>query len=101
MKTEGITRRIVALTLDAPEAMLWGGEAILRDGQPAGFVTSAAYGHTLGQPVALGIIQRTEAAVGNDFIASGRFEVDVAGELLPARAHLRAPVDPSGARVRS
>ena len=101
MKTEGITRRIVALTLDAPEAMLWGGEAILRDGQPAGFVTSAAYGHTLGQPVALGIIQRTEAAVDNDFIASGRFEVDLAGELLPARAHLRAPVDPSGARIRS
>jgi len=27
--------------------------------------------------------------------------VDLAGELLPARAHLRAPVDPGGARVRS
>ena len=101
MKAEGIMKRIVALTVEAPEAMLWGGEAILRDGQPAGFVTSAAYGHTLGQPVALGLVQRADAAIDNDYIASGRFEVDLAGELLPARAHLRAPVDPSGARIRS
>ena len=101
IKAEGVRRRVVNLTIDAPEAMLWGGEAILRDGQPAGFVTSAAYGHTLGRPVALGIIQRGDAAIDNDYIAAGRYEVDLAGELLPARAHLRAPVDPSGQRIRS
>ena len=101
IRSEGIKRRIVVLTVDAPTAMLWGGEAILRNGQPAGFVTSAAYGHTLGKPVALGIIQRADAAIDPDYIASGRFEVDLAGALLPAQAHLRAPVDPDGARVRS
>jgi glycine cleavage system aminomethyltransferase T len=101
IKAEGVKRRIAALTIDAPDAMLWGGEAILRNGQPAGFLTSAAYGHTLGKPVALGIIQCADAAIDQEYIESGRYEVDLAGKLLPAHAHLRAPVDPSGARVRS
>ncbi len=101
IRAEGVRRRLVVLTVDAPEAMLWGGEAILRDGQPAGFVTSAAYGHTLGRPVALGMIGRDEAAIAADTIAAGRYEIDLAGTLLPARVHLRAPVDPAGARVKA
>jgi len=100
-REQGLQRRIVALTVAAPQAMLWGGEAILRDGQPAGFVTSAAYGHTLGLPVALGLIQGAGARVDPEFIAAGRFAIDLAGELLPATVHLRAPVDPAGTRVRA
>ena len=101
IRTEGVRRRIVVLTVAAPEAMLWGGEAILREGKPAGFVTSAAYGHTLGRPVALGMIVRAEATIDADYIAAGRYEIDLAGTLLPAEAHLRAPVDPAGARVKA
>ena len=101
IRAEGVKRRIVVLTVAAPEAMLWGGEAILREGKPAGFVTSAAYGHTLGRPVALGMIVRAEATIDADYIAAGRYEIDLAGTLLPAEAHLRAPVDPAGARVKA
>ncbi|MGT2493217.1 glycine cleavage T C-terminal barrel domain-containing protein [Cupriavidus basilensis] len=42
--------------------MLWGGEAVLRTGpdgtvRPAGFITSAAFGHTLGCPVGLALLR--------------------------------------------
>jgi 4-methylaminobutanoate oxidase (formaldehyde-forming) len=34
------------------------------------------------------------------FVASGRFELEVAGERFPARASLRAWYDPAGERLR-
>ena len=44
----------VATTSETPLAH--GGELILRNGEPAGEVTSAAYGHTVGGIVALGYV---------------------------------------------
>ena len=38
----GPRRRLVSFVVDDPEPMLWGGELLLRDGEPAGQVTSAA-----------------------------------------------------------
>ncbi len=58
-------RRIVQFTLDDPEPMLWGGELILRDGKPVGEVRSAAYGHTLGRSVALGLIEDRGGSIGS------------------------------------
>ena len=101
IRRDGIRRRIAVLTIDAPDAMLWGGEAVLRDGKPAGFVTSAAYGHTIGKPVALASIDHGRLTTDAREIVAGRFEVDVAGVLLPAEAHLSAAVDPRGLRIRS
>jgi 4-methylaminobutanoate oxidase (formaldehyde-forming) len=93
-------RRIVQFTLDDPEPMLWGGELILRDGKPVGEVRSAAYGHTLGRSVALGLIEHGEG-VDREFIASGSFQIDLAGERHPATAHLKCPYDPKSERVRA
>ncbi len=56
----GVRKRVVSLVVDAPHTNLWGGELILRDQAPVGFVTSAAFGHTLGKPVALGVINNAE-----------------------------------------
>ena len=100
IQREGIRRCVAALTVDAPDAMLWGGEAILRDGRPAGFVTSAAYGHTMGRPVAMGLIEHHSVTKSRNEIVAGRFEIDLAGVRLPAAAHLRAPYDPSNFRIR-
>ena len=36
--------------------IVWGNELILRDGKPVGSITSAAFGHTIGKPVALGLL---------------------------------------------
>ena len=97
----GSGRRIVSLVVDAPQTNLWGNELVLRDGAPAGFVTSAAFGHSLGRPVALALVSNAAGAADRQWVDSGRWEVDLAGEQLPAAASLRAPFDPAGLRPRS
>ncbi|MFN9573452.1 MAG: FAD-dependent oxidoreductase [Betaproteobacteria bacterium] len=99
-RAAGVQRRVVSLVVDAPHTNLWGNELILRDGQPVGFVTSAAFGHTVGQPVALGLITRTDGLADAAWIEAGRYEVDLAGERYAAAVSLRAPHDPTGAKVR-
>ncbi|WP_367718263.1 FAD-dependent oxidoreductase [Nitratireductor sp. GISD-1A_MAKvit] len=95
-----LPRRIVQFTLDDGEAVLWGGELILRDGQPVGEVRSAAYGHTLGCSVALGVVEY-EAGVSKEYLESGKFEIDLAGERFAARPHLRPPYDPKFERPKA
>ena len=93
-------RRVVSVVVDAPHTNLWGNELILRDGAPVGFVTSVAFGHTLGKPVGLGLVTRGDGAADKAWIESGRYTVDLAGERLAATVALRAPYDPDGARVK-
>jgi 4-methylaminobutanoate oxidase (formaldehyde-forming) len=96
-----VSRRVVSLVIDAAHTNLWGGELILRDGAPAGFITSAAFGHTVGCPTALGIVTRADGAADKAWIEAGRYEIDLAGERYAATVSLRAPYDPEGSRVRS
>ena len=79
-------------------AVPWGDEPILRDGRVVGTVTSAAFGHTLGRAVAMGYV-RDPGGVDEAYVAGGRFELDVAGDRIPARAGLAAPFDPRALRV--
>ncbi len=100
-RTEPLARRLVSVVLDDPEPLLWGGEALLRDGRPVGDLTSAAYGHTVGAAVAMGYVRRADGqAIDAAWLETGRFEVDLAGTRLGARLSLRCPYDPTGARIR-
>ncbi len=100
-RAEGAKRRIVSLVVEAAHTNLWGGELILRDGLPVGFLSSAAFGHTLGRPVGLGAVTRADGVVDSAWIGAGRWEVDVAGERYAAAVGLKAQVDPEGLRVKS
>jgi 4-methylaminobutanoate oxidase (formaldehyde-forming) len=100
LKHQGVRRRIVSLVVDAPHTNLWGNELILRDGVPVGFVTSAAFGHTVGKPVALGLITRADGLADSQWLAAGTYAIDLAGERFAAAVSLAAPYDPTGARVR-
>ncbi len=79
--------------------MAYGGELILRNGEPAGEVSSAAYGHTLQSIVALGYVTTGGAPVDAGFLG-GKFEIDIGGERVPVRASVKAPYDPAGANVK-
>jgi glycine cleavage system aminomethyltransferase T/glycine/D-amino acid oxidase-like deaminating enzyme len=99
-KASGVLKqRVVLLTLDDPNAQLWGGELVVRNGTPVGEVRSAAYGHTLGSCVALAVFEN-EAGIDKSFIENGEYQIDLAGELLDAKAHMRAPYDPKSERVK-
>jgi 4-methylaminobutanoate oxidase (formaldehyde-forming) len=100
-RSDGPRRRLVSVVLDDGEAMLWGGELLLRDGAPAGLLTSGAFGATLGAAVGLGYLRDPAGGVVTaDFARSGRYQVNVGGQLLDAKVQLRPPYDPAGSRTR-
>ncbi len=91
LATGGRRRRVVSFVLEDPEPMLWGGELVLRDGEPVGQVTSAAYGATVGAPVGLALL-RADGPVRQDDLDAAAFEIDLAGERYAARVTLTAPL---------
>ncbi|RNL81132.1 GcvT family protein [Nocardioides marmorisolisilvae] len=90
-RTEGARRRLVSFALEDPDPMLWGGELVLREGRPAGQVTSAAWGATVGAAVGLALLWDFE---------DGEFEVNVGGRIYPIRTSRRPLVDPDGVAVK-
>jgi glycine cleavage system aminomethyltransferase T/glycine/D-amino acid oxidase-like deaminating enzyme len=84
-------RRLVSFVLEDPDPMVWGGELLLRDGEPAGQVTSAAYGATAGASVGLALL-RWDRPVRQKDLDTSVFEIDLAGVRHRARVPLRAPV---------
>jgi len=90
--------RLVQFLLEDPEPLLYGEEPILRDGDTVGYLRSGAYGHTLGGAMGFGYVDH-EAGVTADFVKSGSFEIQVAGERIPAKASLRPMYDPENLRV--
>jgi 4-methylaminobutanoate oxidase (formaldehyde-forming) len=100
VKQTGILKyRMVQFLLEEPKPMLHYGETIYKDGKRTGYIRSGGYGHTLGGSVGLGFVENQEG-VTKDYIASGGFEIDIAGDRYPARASLRPLYDPQLARVR-
>ncbi|WP_275465998.1 GcvT family protein [Streptomyces noursei] len=57
-------RRLACLTLDDPASVVLGHEPVLVDGSPAGYVTSAAYGYTLGRCIAYAWLPAAVAVPG-------------------------------------
>jgi 4-methylaminobutanoate oxidase (formaldehyde-forming) len=100
-KTEGPRRKLIGFSVEVPEAMLWGGELILRDGAVAGQVTSAAWGETTGACVGLAYVRAGDGSVINaDWVKAGSYEVNVGGQLHPITVSLRPIYDPSNAKIR-
>jgi 4-methylaminobutanoate oxidase (formaldehyde-forming) len=91
LRERGDRRRLVSFVVLEPEPMVWGGELLVRNGDPAGYVTSAAYGGTLGASVGLALL-RADRQLGQDDLDAASFTIDLAGTRLPARVTLRAPL---------
>lgn len=101
-KASGVRRRLVSFILEDPEAMMWGGELLLRDRVGTGQVTSAAFGTSVGSCVGLAYVWRADGeVVANDYLESGDWSIDVSGHVIGARVQLAAPYDPKSERIRS
>jgi 4-methylaminobutanoate oxidase (formaldehyde-forming) len=92
--------RMVQFLLDDPGPLLYGDEVIYRDGKIVGYLQTGAYGFTLGGAIGMGFVHH-EADASIEFINSGTYEIDIAGDRYPARASLRPLYDPLNTRVRS
>jgi 4-methylaminobutanoate oxidase (formaldehyde-forming) len=99
-REEGLRRRLVALALERTDRMLYHNEPIWRNGELVGRISSAMYGHSVGAPLGLGYVASGGARVDAEWIAAGRYEVEVADERIPARVSLRPFYDPASERVK-
>jgi 4-methylaminobutanoate oxidase (formaldehyde-forming) len=100
-RAEGPRKKLVGFKVDAPEAMLWGGELILRDGAVAGQVTSAAWGEATGSCVGLAYLRASDNSVINaGWIGAGSYQVNVGGRLYPVSVSLKPLYDATNDKVR-
>ena len=99
-KETGVKKRLVQFALEDPEPLLYHNEPVLRDGEIVGYLTSGNYGHHLGRAVGLGYVGHPDG-VDADFVNSGSYEIEVAGERFAARASLRPLYDPKAERVKA
>jgi len=94
-----LPRLLAGFVADDPEAALLGRETIYRDGLRVGWLTSGGYGYTIGKAIGYGYVRHPEG-VSADFVLSGAYELEIAGERKRAQVSLAPFYDPSGARIR-
>jgi 4-methylaminobutanoate oxidase (formaldehyde-forming) len=99
-RARGVRRRLVAFALERADRLLYHNEPIWRNGELVGKISSGMFGHTVGRPLGLGYLADRGEPVGDDWIASGRYEIEVAAERTPARVSLEPFYDPASTRVR-
>ena len=88
--------KLVALEIDSIDADVWGYEPIWHKDDYAGFVTSGAYGHTVGKSLAMAYVRTPYLGAAN-----GELSVHVVDQRRPASILAEPPHDPSGSRMRS
>ena len=99
-RERGVTRRLVQLALQDDDKLLYHNEPIWRDDVLVGRTTSGMFGHTVGKPLAMGYIANAGGLADAAFVAAGRYEVEVAGERIPAEVSLKPFYDPTNRRVK-
>src|SRR5688572_16053556 len=80
---EKMAKRLLMFTFPATDLFAWGGEPILRDGKPVGELSSVGYSATLECMVGMGFVHAEDI--------DGRYEIEVSGTTVPAKASLKAP----------
>ena len=93
-RAEGPSRRLVTMVIDTPIDVTLD-EAVLKDGDAVGYITSGGFAHHVGKSMAMAYVQAEHAE------ASTILDVEILGELYPAEVQGAPVYDPDGARMRS
>ena len=91
----GVPQRFVTLAVEADDADPLGNEPLYLQCQMIGRATAGAYGHCLGQSLAIGYVRPEAAELGT------ALEIEILGERRPARVIPESPWDPENARLRA
>jgi dimethylglycine dehydrogenase len=87
--------RLVLLAVETVDADARGWEPVWSGDRRVGYVTSGAYGHTVGLSLAMAYVE------ADALDAALPLEVSVVGDRFPARVLPEPPYDPTGIRLRS
>jgi sarcosine dehydrogenase len=95
-----LKKRLAGFTVDDPAIVLLGRETIFRDGKQVGWLTSGGWVYTIGKGIGYGYVRNPDGVTA-EYLTSGRYELEVACERIPATVHLAPLYDPKNERVRS
>jgi dimethylglycine oxidase len=95
IRERGPERRLACITLDDPRAVVMGKEPIVHDGRVVSYVTSAAYGYSVGRGVVYGYLPADLA------VESTPVEVEYFGSRLAATVTNEPLWDPKGERLKA
>jgi len=90
----GPAMKLVTMTIDTDDIDVSNDEAILKDGACVGYVTSGGYAHHVQKSMALGYVPTELATDGTTL------DVEINGEMYPAKVVAAPLYDPTGARMR-
>ncbi len=93
-KESGGKLRLTTFVVDAKDADVIGDEAIWLNGDVVGWVTSGGFAHSSGVSVAMGYIPKEHAA------AEGPWQIEILGDLYPARIQSAPLFDANAERMR-
>jgi dimethylglycine dehydrogenase len=93
-RAAGAARKLVAFEVDALDADVQGYEPIWLNGEVIGFCTSGGYSHYAEKSVAQGFVPTAQALEGLEV------EIEILGQLRPARLITIPLFDADGARMR-
>ena len=88
----------VGFTVEADTADAISDEAIWRDGEVVGWVTSGGYCHVAGRSHAAGYVRAGALAVAG---TDATWEIEIPGDRCPAALQPAPLFDPAGARMRA
>ncbi len=94
------TRRLVTFRLEDSGPLLLGNEPIFRNDAVVGWITSAAYGHSVGAAVGLGYVGHA-SAVDASALLDAVYEVEIAGRRFAAVASLEPHWRPENPHMRA
>ncbi|XP_058806146.1 sarcosine dehydrogenase, mitochondrial [Phymastichus coffea] len=99
LRKEGITKKLVTLHVEE-QVPMWGLETVYRNGEIVGYLRRAEYAHTLGYSIGHSYIKHPkDEIVTNEFLMSGKYEVEIRGKMYPAQMYLKSPFDPHNKRL--
>jgi dimethylglycine dehydrogenase len=92
---EGPQKRLVTMTVDTVDIDVCNDEAILKDGECVGYVTSGGYAHYVKKSVAMGYVPAALAVDGC------KLEIEINGEMFSASVIDSPLYDPAGEKMRA
>ena len=99
-KQQGVVKRLALFKLEDPEALLFHDEPIWRDGRPAGYLRTGAYGHTVGAALGLGYVTSAEKLTRDSLLGSD-YTIEVADRHIAAQISLKALFDPNNEHIHA
>ena len=90
----GTKQKLVTLTIESEEIDVSNDEAILKNGEPIGYVSSGGYAHYVKKSLALGYVPTEHSKPGT------KVQVEILGEMYNAEIQDTPLYDPDGIRMR-